>query len=248
MAYTAAQICAIAAQAAGVPGYAQTPSTGVSFAGQWLNTILEELAETFDFDQAKGTATGTFNPSLTSTSVYPNLQLGSGPYSLPSDYQRCIYGDAMWFLQGVAYLLTPCDLAEFDSLVQQAGNQSYPYLMATDLSQSPPVFVVWPPPSGAYSYMIRYYKQPTDITTPEGSATVPWFPFQAYLITKLTARLCGISGDAREKTFDATADEMLTRYLRKANDADNRAKSVKMDRRRFSRNFDRLPNTKTVGW
>lgn len=248
MAYTAAQICSIAAQAAGVPGFAQTPSSGVAFAGQLLNTILEELAETYDFDQAKGTATGTFNPSLASTAAYPNLTLGSGPYNLPSDFQRAIYGDVMWFLQGVPMLMTPCDLAEYDQLVQQAGNQSYPYLFATDLSQSPPVFVVWPPPSGAYSYMIRYYRQPADLTTPETSSSVPWFPNQSYLIARLTADLMAISGDARETAMRAQADAILQRVLRKANDSDNRAKKILMDRRTFNPNFSNLPNTKTVGW
>lgn len=238
-----------------MPGFASTPTTGLSYAGQWLNTILEELAQTYDFDEAKGVKVGNFNTSLLSTASYPNVTQGGGPYSLPSDYERCIFGDAMWFLQGVSYLLKPIDLAEYDQMVQQAGNQSYPYLMATDMSQSPPVFLVWPPPSGNFQYQIRYYRLPIDITTPEGSATVPWFRYQSYLIKRLTGELMGLSGDPRQAAFLGDEPEhpggaaaMLRKFLRQANDSENRAKTVKMDPRRFSRNFDSLPNTKSVGF
>jgi hypothetical protein len=67
-------------------------------------------------------------------------------------------------------------------MVQQAGNQSYPYLFATDMSPLDadaagrrdarvPQAYVWPPPSGAYPVTLRYFCQMPDIDTPETSAT-----------------------------------------------------------------------------
>ena len=174
----AQQIVAQACAMVGVPGY-------TSLAGQQLNYILQDLCQTYDIDQAKGTYNFNFQPGLLTDSVYENITPGGGPYSLPGDYLRAVDEKSfVWFLQGVPYPMIPCDLSEYDNLVQQAGLQSYPYIAATDMSQSPPTMVVWPPASGAYPVQIRYRRQMPDIATPETSTTVPWFPNTTYLVTR----------------------------------------------------------------
>lgn len=243
---TAAQLVTIALQISKASGY-------TSQAGELLNAILSDLAQTYDFDLAKGTFVFNFNPSLVTSAVYPNVTLGGGPYPLPADFLRMVdEKDAMWFLLGVPYPMIPCDLSEYDMLVQQAGNQSYPYIFATDMSQSPPNLLVWPPPSGSYQVMIRYRKQMPDITTPETSTTVPWFPNSVYLYTRLAGELCKIVDDERwEKMLGdgpQGAEGILRKYLQLSDDKSNRAQTVRLDRRRFGRNFNRLPNTKTIGW
>lgn len=225
-----------------------------SQAGLFLNAILQELCQTYDFDVARDTYVFNFNPSILTTSAYPNIKAGGGPYALPSDFLR-IYGQ-QWFLLGVPYPMIPCDLKEYDNLVQQAQLQSYPYIFATDMSASPPNLVVWPPSSGAYQIQIRYFKQMVDIATPESSTAAPWFPFQLYLITRLAGEMMKITDDDRAVIYlgDGTemrpglAATMLTKYLKMKDDKGDRSQSVKLDRRRFSRSFVSLPNTKTVGW
>lgn len=246
MALTYTQIVTLACQIAKVPGM-------VSQAGQMLNMILSDLCQTYDFDVAKGTYTFNFNPGLVTTSVYPNIQPGGGPYPLPADYLRMVDDkDAMWFLLGVPYPMISCDLSQYDNLVQQAGLQSYPYIFATDMSQSPPNLLVWPPASGAYPCMIRYRKQMPDETTPETSPNVPWFPNTTYLKTRLAGELMQISGDSRADTFlggtDQGAQGILQRYLKLADDRSARAQTVSLDRRRFANNFSRLSDTKSIGW
>lgn len=247
MALSAAQICNLARQAAGAPGY-------TAQSGQLLNVILDELCQTYDLDVARGTYTFTFNPSLITPAPddYPNLINGGGPYSLPSDYLRSKPNDVMWFLQGVPYVMIALDQFEFDASVQQAGLQNFPYWYFVDVSLSPPGMVVYPPPSGAYEVMVRYQRQMPPIASPETSPAIPWFPNTQYLRTRLTGELMAITDDDRAALYlgdtPSGAQGILNRYLKLANDSENRAKSVQFDRRRFRPNNQSLPFTKLVGW
>jgi hypothetical protein len=249
LALTAQQLVYNACVVAKGPGY-------IVQAGQWLNMILGDLCQTFDFELAAKTYYGFFNPGLIApvgASIY-----GSGPYPLPADFLRMKDDKAaIWSLLGVQYVMIPCDLSEFDILVQQADIQSYPYIIATDMSIADetaegestfPGFYVYSPPNGAYPFQIRYYSQMADIATPETSSTVPWFPNQGYLHKKLTAYVMGETGDSREGAWHKDADEMLTSYLKLKDNKSNRGQFVKLDRRQFSNNLTRLKNTKTVGW
>lgn len=246
MAQDSATIITLATQIAKAPGY-------TSQASSLLNAILSDLCQTYDFDVAKGTTVFNFNPSLLTTAIYPNIIPGGGPYPLPTDFLRMVDDrDAMWFLNGVPYPMIPCDLSEYDTLVQQAGNQSYPYIFATDMSQTPPNLVVWPPASGAYQVMIRYRRQMPDIASPTTAGTVPWFPNTNYLITRLAGEIMKITGDTRMESYlgasDSGAQGILNRYLKMKDDSGDRAIEVKLDRRRFGKNLSRLPNTKSIGW
>jgi hypothetical protein len=248
MALTAQQILTLARQDAKCPNFA-------SQSGQLLNMVLADLCQTFDFEVARKTFYFNFNPSLVAAigaSIY-----GSGPYALPADYLRAAGPRAIfWTNQGVPYHLIPIDLVEFDSAVQQAGIQNYPYWYATDVSlsdetaagESGPGLYVYPPPSGAFPVTVRYFAQMPDIATPETSATVPWFPNQAYLRKRVAAELMGIVDDDRHEAWLAGADKLLTEYLKLKDDKSNRAMTVQLDRRRFGPNFQSLKNTKTIGW
>lgn len=251
MPLSAAQIVTQATLIAKCPGYIQ-------LAGQLLNAALSDLCQTYDFEVARGTFYFNFQPGL--IAPVGNSIFGSGPYPLPADYLRAQKDGVFWTLLGVPYFLTSCDISEFDMQVQQAGVQSYPYLYATDLSLSDeaangdatPVMYVYSPPSGAYPVTVRYYRQMPDIATPETSATVPWFPNQQYLITRLAGELMRITGDDRQAQFLGEgpdgAQGILRRYLELKDDRSSRAQRITLDRRRFGRNWSRLPNSKTVGW
>lgn len=243
---TAAQIVDLANQIASTPGMATQ-------AGQMLNVVLADLAQTYDLDLLRKTYYFNFNPGLVAS--LGNSLYGSGPYPLPADYLRAEIGDVFWTLNGVVYPMTPIDLREFDMAVQQAGIQSYPYWFCTDLSLSDnatPVAYVYAPPSGTFPVTVRYKSQPADITAPESSATVPWFPNQSYLITRVAGEMMRIADDDRWVRFLGDGPEgaqgILTRYLKLANDKSNRAQTVQLDGRTFGRRYSSLPTTKTVGW
>lgn len=241
---TAAQIVNLACQIAKCPGYTYQ-------AGELLNTILSDLCQTYDFAVARGTTFFDFNQQA-AYPANPNVQMGSA-YTLPADYLRAQDEySVFWSLNGVPYPLISCDLDQFDMMVQQAGIQSYPYMYATDMSQSPPIMYVYPPPSGDYPVTVRYLREMPNIVTPESSDSVPWFPNQSYLITRLAGELMRITDDSRMSQFLGDGDEgaqgILTRYLKMKDDKNSRSQNVSLDRRRFGRNFTNLPNTKNIGW
>ncbi len=245
MALTAAQIISLACQDAKCPAF-------TAQALQFLNMELGDLCRTYDFELAAKTSYFNFNPGL--VAPMGNSLYGSGPYPLPADFLR-IKDDksAFWTLLGVIYPLIPCDLSEFDMMVQQAGIQSYPYIIATDMSlgdgtqqgDTTPVAYFYSPPSGTYPVTIRYFAQMADITD---TSTVPWFPHQGYLRRKVAAMLMGITDDDRESAWIDRAGMMLREYLQLKDNRSNRASTVKLDRRRFGRSYNSLPDTKQIGW
>ena len=243
MALTAAQICTLASQEAKCPGF-------TSQAGQFLNATLQDLCMNYDLDAALGSNSFTFN-SVTGT--------GSGPYTLPTDYLRTQSKDGkdeiFYTINGVPYPLIQVTKAEYDWMVQTPGFQSFPYNYATDLSQSPAQLFVWPPANGSYAVTHRYYRLMPDIATPETSATVPWFLNTQILIRSVAGRLMGITGDDRQAAYLGDGDQyplgagtLLKAYLQNVEDRESAVHTVGLDRRRFGRPFDRLKNTKIIGW
>lgn len=232
---TGDQIVTLALQDAHAPGF-------TTQAFQTLNMILNDLAQTYDFDVARGVYTFNFNTAL-----------GSGPIPLPSDYLRADNGEAFFTIQGTKYSMIPIDLAEFDILAQQPGLSSYPTVYATDLSlqnSTVPVMYVYPPPSGAYATTIRYRRQMPDYVA--GSNTAPWFPNQTYLRRRLAGEMMALTDDTRMSQFLGNGDDgaqgILLRYLKLKDDSSSRATYVSLDRRRFGGGMASLKNTKRLGF
>ena len=232
---TGDQIVTLALQDAHAPGF-------INQGYQTLNMILSDLAQTYDFDVARGVYTFNFNTAL-----------GSGPIPLPADYLRADLGESFFTIQGFKYRMDAIDLSEFDSLAQQTGLASYPTVYATDLSlqsSAVPVMYVYPPPSGAYPVTLRYRRQMPDYV--QNSATTPWFPNQTYLRRRLAGEMMALTDDTRMGQFLGDgpdgAQGILLRYLKLKDDASSRAVTVTLDRRRFGRSGGNLKNTKKLGF
>lgn len=219
-------------------------------AGQLLNTILSDLCQTYDFQVARKVLQTTLP---TTSSQVNGVTIYGGPLVLPANFLRCdAESPAYYMLSGVPMPLTPCDVGEFDMMVQMAGNAAYPAIMATDVSQSPAQAFFWPPSSATLPLFIPYFCQMDDIATPETSDVVPWFPNQTYVQTRLAGELMKLTDDDRKSTFLGDepdgAQGILDRYLKMAGDKTNRAQTVKLDPRTFGRGFNGLPNTKAIGF
>jgi len=226
MALTSQQLISLALQTVNVPKFTLQ-------AGQLLNMILSDLCQNYSLAAALGSGT-----------VVTSGAVGSGPYNLPADYLRMAGNEVRYSINQVPYVMVNIDLAEFDALIQQIGDVNFPELFATDPSQVPPVIFLWPPPNGALTINIRYYRQMPDIASPESSTAVPWFPNSDYLLTRLTGELMRMTGNERSIVYLEGAKSTLREYLILQADDEGRAKTVKLDRRRFGSKFSRLPKTK----
>lgn len=253
---TAQQICDLARQIANVPGF-------TTQSGQLLNAILSDLAQTYDFEANLRTYPFTFDVST----VYQNNAAGAGPTLFPVDYLRAKNNEIIYYINGVRYVLVIEKQASYDALVQTAGWNSYPTYGFVDLSLSTPFSVtnpgqvglmVWPPASGAFTAQLRYYCQPANITNPETSSTVPWFPNTNYLITRVAGELMKLTDDERTSAFlgseteaqdsAQSATSILRKFLKMKDDPEGSVRTVQLDRRRFGPQFANLKNTKNIGW
>lgn len=244
MPLTSAQIVTLANQKAKTPGM-------TSQAGQALNAILQELCQTYDLADARGTFTFFFNQGANGTNT------GQGPYILPADYLRTQGGKQFYTYNFQPYKMQVIEQWEWDLLTQQPGFNDFPRDFYVDMSQSPPQEFVWPSPSITVPVTVRYLRQMPDITTPETSTVVPWFRFTNYLITRLTGEMMQLADDDRAGDFLTDDDKrnsqgagvLLRRFLTMKDDPEGRAKTVEMDGRRFGGSrWNSLPNTKTIGW
>lgn len=250
MPYQAQQIVTLACQTAKVPAW-------LAQGGQLLNIILSELCQTYDLAVAQKTLNTTF---FSGTNGYA----ANGLYfqDLPADWLRPDKDDLYYIIDGVKYILIPNSLAEINAKVTTAGLNGYPSYYAIDTeplsTAGAPILYVWPPPAGSYQLCAVYYSQMPDITTPESSSTIPWFPNQIYLLRRVTGELMLISGDDRAARYlggisnDGGSEflgaaAILDHYLKMKDDV-QAVKKVGLDRRLFQNRWDKTRNTKTIGW
>ena len=254
----AQKIVSLACATAKMPGYLQQ-------AGDLLNMILFELCENYDFELARATYNFTFNGS-------------NGPYNLPASYLRTLPNDFYYVYQpGYPYFPVWADRAEFDRFIEVPQIASMPSRYYVDMAQvvisnaatgttpgtapnpnGVPQLWVWPPPSGAYPCTITYYQSMPDIPSPETSTTVPWFPCQDYLLTRLAGELMRLADDSRAWAYlgDGSGKEgsprgcqdILRSYIQMKDDKDETIQSVKLDRRHFGVFQGSLREDKVVTW
>jgi len=236
--YTAQQIVTRAVAIAKVtPGMAP-------IAGQYLNAVLEELCMTYDL---------SINVTTTTVSLTPTASVG--PYNLPTNYLRACSRDLTYYINGIPFKLIQITLAEYDALINTTGIAEYPCNYATDVSPTTtggaPLLYVYPPPVTNISLQIRYYLLQTDITTPEVSSVVPWFPYQQYLIKRTAGELMGEVGDPRAEQYlgdgPAGCVGMLRRYLNLQGDTEDTIKQIQLDPRVFGMGGGAFPPSKITG-
>lgn len=230
MPYTAAQIITDALQIAKCPGY-------TAQGGRALNFVLDDLVRNHNLK---------INLVTGSIVVPPN---SNGPFNLEANYLRTY--DMFYLVNGEPFFLNPASLQQYDMEQQQSGLSNYPYEWASDLSAVATGGVgklyVYPQSSSGATLTHRYYLDQPDITTPETSTTVPWFPDQDYLITAVAMRMMRITDDQRYTTFIQMCDKMLLAHLMTEGDEQQVVKSVQLDPRRFKVGGSNRP-TKLDPW
>lgn len=235
MAYSAKQLVSLASQISKV-------NTGMApQVGQFLNMILAEYAQTMDLDSIRKST--TFNVS----GRYTGIGFNNSGYQLPTDYLREV--QVFYNVNGTIFDLDQISLEKYNTLFQSPGIANYPESFATDISQQAvstygsPLIYFWPPPAIPLSINLLYRPQTTDITTPEASNIIPWFPNQRILLRDLCVDACVLSDDSRAAEFKKDVEERMRKYLIMDDDKEGYAQTVKLDRQLFRPTRD-LPPTK----
>ena len=219
------QIVNLACQIAKCPGF-------IAQGGQFLNMTLEDLWLHRDLK---------INRKTESITVQAN---NFGPFVLPQNYQRTY--DLFFNQNNLPYFLNPISTEEYDQEFKDPSIANYPYEFMTilydevlALQQVPPSagqLFIYPQSSGQIVLTHRYMVKQPDITTPETSTVIPWFPDQDYLITATAKRLMQITEDTREAEYEARCTNMLRTHLIMEGDEQQVVKSVRLDPRRFHTN------------
>lgn len=221
---TSAQIVARACAIAKCPGFTQQ-------GGTYLNLTLQDLVLHRDL-------------KMNRVQVSIPVQIGSnGPFSLQADYLRTY--DLFYTVNNFPYFLFPMSQEQYDALFKDPSIANYPYAYTTDLTnqatQGQGQLYIFPQSTSALSLTHRYMIRRADISSPESSASVPWFPDQDYLIHATAMRLMKETDDARYERFVKDGEDMLRIHLIEDGDEQQVVKAIKLDPQRFHTNRSLRP-------
>lgn len=224
MAYLqASQIVARACAIAKCPGFIQQ-------GGIYLNMVLEDLWLHRDL-------------KINRVTEFVTVQANNyGPFTLPLNYLRTY--DLFFQQNNLPYFLNPISTEEWDQEFKDPSIANYPYEYMTILldetsaqaAASAGSLYIYPQSSGQIVLTHRYMVKQPDITAPETSTVIPWFPDQNYLIKATAVELMGETDDTRQESWRAQCEAMLRTHLIMEGDEQAVVKSVRLDPRRFHSN------------
>ena len=228
------QIVSMACAIAKCPGF-------LSQGGIFLNMTLEDLWLHRDL-------------KINRVTEFITVQANNfGPFTLPQNYQRTY--DLFFEQNNLPYFLNPISTEEYDQEFKDPSIANYPYEFmtilydeTTALQQVPPSagqLFIYPQSSGQIVLTHRYMVKQPDISVPETSVVIPWFPDQDYLITATASRLMQLTDDTRRDKFLADLEKMLRVHLIMEGDEQQVVKSVRLDPRRFHTNRTLKPTKLT---
>jgi len=219
--YSAKQLVALGCQ------IAKVASGMAPQAGQFLNMILAEYAQTMDLDSIRKTTTFPVASSFT------GIGFNNAGYLLPVDYLREI--QVFYNVNGTIFNLDPITIEKYNTLFQGVGIADYPEWFATDISEQAvalygaPVMYFWPPPAIPLTINLLYRPQTSDILGPENSNVVPWFPNQRILLRDLCVDLMLLSDDSRKDELEKEVEKRMRKYLIMKDDKEGTQNNVKLD-------------------
>ena len=235
--YSAQQLVADACQICNCPGR-------LAQAGRALNMILAHYALTLDLDTVRLTTIININQQNITPFFYP----------LPSNYLR-MAEKPFYNIQGEVFQCEQIPLDNLDALYTASGVSNYPEKYATDIAVQPqptagtsPSISFYPPPAIPLAVTCRYRPSSLDITAPETSATIPYYPDQLTLLKELCILVGDFAGgEDRSQRWEAEVEKRQRKYLIMDDDKAGYAQTVKLDGRWF-RNSATLPPSKKLGF
>lgn len=204
---------------------AKAPGFTVS-AGQYLNMVLHDLCETYDFDFIRQLQ--TIQASPVPANGDSSLPIG---YALSDDHLRT--REVFYYVNGEPFYLTQMPIERYDQLYNGPGVSNYPTNFAVRTETTPYTMYFYEPLQIPLTIFVRYQPEMPDIASPETSSEIPWFINQRYLLKKLAADLMNDTDDVRQPKFEADAEAMLRLFLAMKDDKEGYAQTIKLDRNVF---------------
>lgn len=223
MPYSSSELVSLACQITKQPGF-------LVQCGKFLNMILSDYCQTIE-DQ----------DTIRQTTI---IQVGAAgaSYSLPSNHLRT--REVFYLVNGEPFYLNQIPLEDYDQLFVGPGVDNYPQSFTIKVEDVPHSILFWPPPAIPLSVSVRYQPQLTDISSPESSSVIPWFPNQRILLRDLCVDMLMLGDDTqRKEDLQRDVTKMMNRYLIMDDDKEGYSRSVKLDRRQF-RPRDNYPPSK----
>ena len=224
MPLTATQITTKARAIAKCPGF-------LSQSGEYLNLTLKDLVLHRELKMLR--KQGSISVTVGS----------NGPFALPTDYLRTY--DLFYTVNNFPYFLFPLSQEQYDQLFKDPSIANYPYSYTTDLTaqqtQSAGSLFIYPQSTTALTLTHRYMVNMADISTPESSSTVPWFPDQDYLVHATATRLMQDTDDQRYESYKVMGENMLRTHLIMEGDEQKVVKEIRLDPQRFHLNRNLRP-------
>jgi len=221
---TATQITTKARAIAKCPGF-------LSQSGEYLNLTLKDLVLHRELKMLR--KQGSISVTVGS----------NGPFALPTDYLRTY--DLFYTVNNFPYFLFPLSQEQYDQLFKDPSIANYPYSYTTDLTaqqtQSAGSLFIYPQSTTALTLTHRYMVNMADISTPESSSTVPWFPDQDYLVHATATRLMQDTDDQRYESYKVMGENMLRTHLIMEGDEQKVVKEIRLDPQRFHLNRNLRP-------
>lgn len=203
----------------------------ISQAGQMLNIVLQDLAQVYDFDFERETAT-------------LNVNAQGAAYLLPADHLRT--REVFYSINGTIFYLEQIPLDEYDQLFQGPGISDYPDRYCVKVETIPHTILFYPPPAQPLTVTVRYQPTPDDIATPEVSSVIPWFPNQKVLLKALNAMVSTLGDDDRVDSFEKSSERAFSKFMVNVDDKENYAQTVKLDRGTYRTRSNARPTKQTV--
>lgn len=194
--------------------------TLTTFAGVWLNNIIDTIAQNRKFFELEKVATGTL------------AKYTSGPaltVSFPTDFGDMWDHNALGLIDsGGSHHILTFQTWDWYDLITNPLTIGPPQFAAFDMRLQK--WTPYPQPDQAYTWQMRYVLKPSRIVT--GSDKIPYGSDEIF-IQALFVRLLQFEDDARYPAEYAMLDQMLNKYFGGANMSPIKSPAVRFNSKTF---------------
>lgn len=195
-----------------------------TFAADWLNNIIDTLAQNYKFPDLQKIATGTLTGHGTTQPTSVDV------ISLPADYGDLfdVHSLSIVDVNGNHDTLDPEDTDWYDTITAPLtlGKPSAAIFNLNAMTWTP-----YPLPQQTYTWQLRYRYKPSRLSS---NSTIP-FASDEIFIQALYVQILQYEDDARYPTEYAALERLIAKYIGGFNKSPNKDRQIRLNRSAFLR-------------